>query len=239
MKGVVPAAGRGTRLRPLTDGRPKGLVEVRGKPLLTYCFEELLSLGVEELVVVVGYMGEEIRDHYGPSFDGVPVTYARQRERLGVAHALLQAEPHVGDDFLLMNGDNVFRANLDEVVARKRETGAAVVCLAEDVSREEATRTGVFETEGDRIVGMVEKSDDPPSTLAAAGFYALSPEVFHACHLVRPSARGEYELSDAVDVLLYAGADVEAVPLDGWRVNVNTPDDLKRAERRLAESGCR
>ena len=101
MQAVVPAAGEGTRLRPLTAERPKGLVEVAGKPLLTHVFEALSPLGVEEIVVVVGYHGDAIREHYGDSVDGVPLTYATQDRRRGLAHALLQAEPHVDGDVVV------------------------------------------------------------------------------------------------------------------------------------------
>lgn len=235
MQAVVPAAGEGTRLRPLTDDRPKGLVEVDGEPLLTRLFDRLLAVGVEEFVVVVGYRGGDVVAHYGDAYRGVPVRYVHQRERKGLAHALLQADPHVEDDFLLVNGDNVFdaNANLGDVVARHRETGAAATALAERVSEADARETGVFEVDEGRVVGMVEKPDDPPSRLVSAGCYAFSPAVFEACRLVRPSERGEYELSDAVDVLLAAGAGVDVVELEGWRVNVNTPEDVERAADRL------
>ncbi|ESS04761.1 MAG: dTDP-glucose pyrophosphorylase, partial [uncultured archaeon A07HR67] len=88
MKAVVLAAGKGTRLRPLTDDKPKGMVEVAEKPLITHCFDQLIDLGADELVVVVGYMKEQIIDHYGDAYEGVPITYTHQREQKGLAHAL-------------------------------------------------------------------------------------------------------------------------------------------------------
>jgi len=227
MQAVVPAAGEGTRLRPVTADRPKGLVEVAGKPLLSHVFGTLVGLGASEIVVVVGYRGADIRDHYGDFFGGTPLTYARQDERLGLAHALLQTEPHVDGDFLCMNGDNVCRANLDAVVDRHRETGAGVTSLVDDVSRERASEGGVFEFDGDEVAGLVEKPDDPPSTLVPRGFYAFSERVFDACRLVTPAETGEYELTDAVDLLVYAGRRVETVPLEGWCRNVNTPADIE------------
>jgi glucose-1-phosphate thymidylyltransferase len=124
MQAVVPAAGEGTRLRPLTVDRPKGLVEVAGKPLLSHALETLVGLGVSGVVVVIGYRGAEIRARYGDSFEDTPLTYVRQDERLGLAHALLQADPHVDGDFLCLNGDNVCRADLGAVVDRHREAGA-------------------------------------------------------------------------------------------------------------------
>jgi dTDP-glucose pyrophosphorylase len=233
MQAVVPAAGEGTRLRPLTADRPKGLVEVAGRPLLSHVFEVLADLGVSGIVVVVGYRGDEIREYYGRSFEGIDLVYARQADHRGLADALLQAEPHVEGEFVCLNGDNVCRANLGAVVERHRATGAGATSLVEDVTRERAAQGGVFELDGDEVVGVVEKPEDPPSTLIPRGFYAFSQHVFEACRLVTPADTGEYELSDAVDLLVAAGRRVETVPLEGWILNVNTPADVARAERRL------
>ena len=234
MHGVVLAAGEGTRLRPLTATQPKGLVAVDGVPLLTHCFETLVSLGVDSLVVVVGYRGADIRACYGEDFRGVPIVYAEQAERDGLASALLTAEPHVTGSFLAMNGDNVCSANLDAVVETHRERDADATLLVEDVSRAAASRTGVLDFEGEELVGVVEKPDDPPSTTVPRGFFAFSPAIFDACRAIDPSPTGEYELTAAVDRLLRRGSTVETVPLDGWCVNVNTPDDVERAGRLLA-----
>jgi dTDP-glucose pyrophosphorylase len=231
--GVVPAAGEGTRLRPYTADRPKGLVEVAGEPLLSHVFGTLAGLDVSEIVVVIGYRGAAVREHYGDSFEGVPLTYARQEARLGLADAVLQAEPHVEGDFLCLNGDNVCRANLGTVVERHRETDADATSLVDEVSRERAAEAGVFEVDGQEVVGLVEKPDDPPSTLVPRGFYAFSERIFDACRLVAPADTGEHELSDAVDVLLYAGRRVETVPLVGWCHNVNTPADCEDVAQRL------
>ncbi|WP_340100131.1 sugar phosphate nucleotidyltransferase [Salinibaculum salinum] len=228
MQAVVPAAGEGTRLRPLTAEQPKGLVEVAGKPLLTHVFETLAALGVESIVVVVGYRGEDIRTYYGSSFEGISLEYATQDERLGLAHAVLQAAPHVDGEFLLMNGDNVFDADLSPVVERHRTTGADATTLVERVPRERARAGGVFDIEGGEVVGVVEKPEEPPSQLIPRGVYAFSPAIFPACRLVTPGHTGEYELSDAVDLLIRAGRRVETVEFEGWCCNVNTPADRER-----------
>jgi glucose-1-phosphate thymidylyltransferase len=236
MQAVVPAAGEGTRLRPCTEDRPKGLVEVAGKPLLSHVFETLVDLGVSEIVVVVGYRGADIQAHYGEAFRDVPLSYARQDERLGLAHALLQADPHVDGEFLCLNGDNVCRANLDAVLARHHETDADVTTLVDQVSTERAREGGVFECDGAEVVGLVEKPADPPSTQIPRGFYVFSERIFDACRLVTPADTGEYELSDAVDLLVYSGRRVETVPLEGWVRNVNTPEDIEWITERLDSS---
>jgi len=237
MQVVVLAAGQGTRLRPLTDDKPKGMVEVDGKPILTHCFEQLVELGAEELVVVVGYMKENIIEYYGDEFEGVPITYAHQREQLGLAHALLTVEEYIEGDFMLMLGDNIFDANLQDVVRRHNEDRADAVFLTESVPWEEAGRYGVCNTNAyGEITEVVEKPDEPESNLVMTGFYTFTPAIFPACKLVQPSNRGEYELSEAVDLLIRSGRTIDALRLDGWRIDVGYPEDKERAEQRLQKA---
>ncbi len=234
MHTVVLAAGKGTRLRPLTDDKPKGMVEVDGKPILTHCFEQVVELGAEELLVVVGYEKEQIIEHYGDDFQGVPITYTHQREQKGLAHALLTVEDHIDDDFMLILGDNVFNANLSDVVNRQQEQRADAAFLVEEVPWEEASRYGVCDTNKyGEITDVVEKPDDPPSNLVMTGFYTFTPAIFHACHLVQPSDRGEYEISEAIDLLIQSGHTIDAIRLDGWRSDIGYPEDRDAAEEHL------
>jgi glucose-1-phosphate thymidylyltransferase len=236
MKAVVLAAGEGTRLRPLTEDKPKGMVEVDGKPILTHCLDDLADLGADEFVIVVGYLKQEIIDHYGDEYRGIPITYAHQREQQGLAHALLTVEEHIDDDFMLMLGDNVFEANLEDVVRRQREDRADAAFLVEEVPWEEAPRYGVCDTNKyGEITQVVEKPEDPPSNLVMTGFYTFSPTIFHACELVQPSNRGEYEISEAVDLLIRSGRTIDAIQLDGWRLDIGYPEDRDEAEQRLQE----
>jgi len=237
MKAVVLAAGEGTRLRPLTEDKPKAMVEIAGQPILTDCFDRLLALDADELFVVVGYMKEQIISHYGDEYEGVPITYCHQREPKGLAHALLTVEEHVDDDFMLMLGDNVFRANLQNAVNRQQEDRADAAFLVEEVPWEEASRYGVCNTNKfGEITEVIEKPDDPPTNLVMTGFYTFTPAIFHACHLVQPSDRGEYELSDAIDLLIHSGRTIDAIRMDGWRVDVGYPEDRDEAERRVLEA---
>ncbi|MFC7156803.1 UTP--glucose-1-phosphate uridylyltransferase AglF [Halomarina halobia] len=236
MQAVVLAAGKGTRLRPLTDDTPKAMVEIDGKPILTHCLERLVELGADDLFIVVGYLKEKIIEHYGDSFDGIPITYCHQREALGLAHALLTVEEHIDDDFMLILGDNIFEANLTDVVRRQAEDRADAAFLVEEVPYEQASRYGVCNTNDyGEIVAVVEKPADPPTNLVMTGFYTFTPAIFHACHLVQPSDRGEYELSDAVNLLIQSGRTIDAIRMDGWRIDVGYPEDRDEAERRLRE----
>ncbi len=237
MKAVVLAAGKGTRLRPLTDDKPKGMVEVDGEPILTHCLNKLIDLGAEEFVIVVGYMKEKIIQYYGDEYEGIPITYAHQREQKGLAHALLTVEEYIDDDFMLILGDNIFSANLKDVVRRQQEDRADAAFLVEEVPWEEATRYGVCDTNKyGEIVEVIEKPEDPPSNLVMTGFYTFTPAIFHACHLVQPSNRGEYEISEAIDLLIRSGRTIDAIKLEGWRMDIGYPEDRDEAEKRLKEA---
>jgi glucose-1-phosphate thymidylyltransferase len=232
VQGLVPAAGRGSRLRPLTDDRPKGLVEVAGRPLLAHVFE-MLAPHVDEYVVVIGYCGGQIRDRFGASYDGRPITYVEQPDRRGLADAVQRAEPFLSGSFLQLNGDNVIRGTLGAVLDRHRERAADATLLVQEVDVERARRGGVVRLEDGDVVDLVEKPADPPSTRSTTGCVALSQRVFEATRAIGPSERGEYELTDAIGWLLENGGTVETVRLHGWRVNVNDSSDVARAEARL------
>ena len=234
MQAVVLAAGKGTRLRPLTADKPKAMVEVDEKPLVAHCFDQLIELGASELIVVVGYKKDCITDHFGDSYRDTPITYTVQEEQQGLAHALLTTEPHVDDDFMLMLGDNVFQANLHDVVRRHREDRADAAFLVEEVPWDEASRYGVCDTNNyGEIVEVIEKPENPPTNLVMTGFYTFTPAIFHACKLIQPSDRGEYEISDAIDLLIQSGRTIDAIGLDGWRMDIGYPEDRDEAERRL------
>jgi glucose-1-phosphate thymidylyltransferase len=238
MQAVVLAAGEGTRLRPLTEDKPKALVEVNGTPILTHCLDKLAELGADELYIVVGYKKEAIITHYGDEYQGIPITYSHQREPLGLAHALLTVEEQINEEFMLMLGDNIFKANLGDAVERINEERADAAFLVEEVPHEEASRYGVCDTNDyGEVTAVIEKPENPPSNLVMTGFYAFSPAIFHACHLVQPSNRGEYELSEAIDLLIHSGRTIDAVRMDGWRMDIGYPEDRDRAEERLQRNG--
>jgi len=163
----------------------------------------------------------------------LPITYVHQREQLGLAHAVLQAEPHVDGRFVVVNGNNVFRTSLRPVVDAADREGAEGVLAVTTVSREAATKTGVIEVENGSVMDIVEKPTDPASTLVTTGCYVLPEDIFEACKLVQPSAEGEYQLSEAVGLLVSAGHATATVRIDE-RVNVNRPADIERARELVA-----
>ncbi|WP_129116437.1 nucleotidyltransferase family protein [Halegenticoccus tardaugens] len=238
MQAVIPAAGRGTRLGSLTDDKPKPLVEVAGKPLLTRCLERLVTAGATELIVVVGYRGDQIVRRYGDSFDGVPVSYARQGSPEGMAHALSAARDRVDGPFMVMDGDSVVRAEIERCVERQREAEVVGTTLLERVSQTKAREKALCRTnDRNEIVSIENKPDDPPSECrVASSFHTFTPAVFRACDLLGRSPRGEYELSDAMGVLVRARRTLVGVDCNGWVLNVNTPAERDEAERRLRGS---
>lgn len=235
MIGVVPAAGKGTRLRPLTTDTPKGLVTVGERPLLAHVFDTLRDSGVSELIVVVGYRAGEIIDHFGESVGSCPITYVHQRERRGLGHAIHQTAPHIDEPFVVLNGDNVVAGDLSRPITRFKQNDADAV-VAVEANPAAAGNTGVVTVSDESVTRITERPDDPQSNLVTTGCYVLGPAIFDALSLLSPSDRGEYELSEAVGVLVRAGATVGAVELESKRVNVNTPADRDRAEALLAET---
>lgn len=234
---IIPAAGKGTRLRPLTEDKPKALIEVGRKPLLSHCFEVVPEQYVSKYVVVTGYKGNQIKAHYSDEYRDTQIVYTEQNELLGLADAVLTTESNVNGPFLVINGDNVLQGDLTNLIQSHVQSESVATLLVEEVSREIAkTRGVVIFDENDEMAGYVEKPDDPPSTRASAGVFAFEPVIFDACRVITPSDRGEYELTDAIDLLLYAGHSVRQVLFSGSRINVNTEEDIGRANRILKET---
>ena len=133
MHAIVPAAGEGTRIRPLTDDRPKGLLEVDGRPILAHCFDRLIEVDVETIVVVIGYLGDRIVDHFGDRYRETTLTYVHQEEQLGFGHAIAQAEGETTGDVLVCNGDNVFGTSFEPVVGTQLRVDVDATLLVEEV----------------------------------------------------------------------------------------------------------
>ena len=230
MYGVVLAAGRGTRMRPLTDRRPKPLLPVGDRSLLEQVFDTAVDV-VDEFVVVTGYRGEAIRETLGESYQDHPIHYVEQAEALGTAHAVAQAEPVVDDDFLVLNGDVVVDASLPRALAEADGTAVA----ATEVPDPRAY--GVLSTAEDgSLAGIVEKPDDPPTNLANVGCYAFEPGVFEYIDRTPESERGEYEIMTTIELLLDDGHRIDVASYAGTWLDVGRPWELLEAnELALAE----
>lgn len=237
MKGLVLCGGRGTRLRPLTFTRAKQLIPVAGRPVLFYIIEDLARTGVRDIGVVVGPdTGPAIRAALGDGRHwGLRLTFLEQAEPLGPAHAVgLAADFVKNSPFVVQLGDCLLEHGLSQGLARYlalRPDALVLVAPTDDPGR-----FGVALTEpGGRVVEVAEKPRHPPSNLALVGVYVFGPSVFEALASLRPGPRGEYELTDAVGLLIAAGRRVLAATVAGWWKDTGTPEDLLEANRLLLE----
>jgi glucose-1-phosphate thymidylyltransferase len=230
MKGLILAAGRGTRLRPLTHTRPKPVIRVAGRPIIHYAVENLLQAGVGEIGVVVS---PETEKDLRLALEGFPVRFVLQEEPQGLAHAVAVAQDFLGESpFVLYLGDNLFQKGIGPYLEAFKEGVSAVLAL---VRVQDPRQFGVAVMEGDRIVRLLEKPKEPPSDLAVAGVYVFSPEVWEVIPSLKPSARGEYEITDAIQGLIDRKKRVVGVEVQGWWKDTGRPEDLLDANRLLLE----
>ncbi|MCW4018919.1 MAG: sugar phosphate nucleotidyltransferase [Candidatus Bathyarchaeota archaeon] len=230
MKAVLLAAGEGVRLQPVTATRPKHLIRVGGKPILEHCLDALKANGITEAVVVTHYMGEAIRGYFGDgSRFGFKLEYVEQEAVLGTGNAASIAEPYVKGEFLLVYGDLLFSAEAVKSVLELYGSGGAAAAMAV-VAVDKPESYGIIDPNEDKSVKrIVEKParESAPSNLANAGLYVFGLDVFDALRRVKRSPRGEWELTDAVTLLVEEGKRVLAAEIakEDW-FDVGRPWDL-------------
>ncbi|MBS1726820.1 MAG: NTP transferase domain-containing protein [Armatimonadetes bacterium] len=226
MKGLILAAGKGSRLYPITYLIPKPLLPLANRITLDYAFEKLREIGVTDIGVVVGENEEAMKQALGDgSHFGVSLTYIRQPEPKGLAHAVSFAKDFInGDPFVLYLGDAMYSDGFVALKQRFVESGCANLNLVKPV--EDPSRFGVANVEGDRIVKLVEKPKHPESNLAMAGLYFFGPEIWEIFPKLQPSARGEYEITDAIQMLIDEGKLVLAGVYEGAWFDTGTLDSF-------------
>ena len=232
IKGLILSGGAGTRLRPITHTYAKQLVPVANKPVLFYGIEALVEAGVTDIGIIIAPLtGEEIREAVGDGSQfGAKVTYIEQAEPAGLAHAVLTAEEFLdGSSFAMYLGDNLLRDGIPALVERFRaETPDAMILLTQV---EDPSAFGVAELEGERVVRLVEKPEDPPSDMALVGVYLFSPAIFDAARRLEPSARGELEITEAIQTLIDDGREVRSEVVNGWWKDTGQLSDMLEANR--------
>ena len=235
MKAVILAAGEGVRLQPITLTRPKHLIRVAGKPLLEHCLDAVKAAGINETLIVVHYMADAIREHFGDGEKyGLRIEYTEQEAVLGTGNAVSLAESYVKDDFLLVYGDLLFSTEVvKKVIAEhEKEKPAATMAVAPVDNPEDY---GIVELENGKYVKrIVEKPSrkEAPTNLANAGVYVLSTEIFEKVRQTSASARGEWEITDALSLLSKEKKHVLAVqiPSEDW-IDIGKPWNLLEANR--------
>ncbi|UYP43832.1 Bifunctional protein GlmU [Candidatus Lokiarchaeum ossiferum] len=205
LKAVILAAGEGKRLAPLTDTRPKPIIPIAGKPLLQHTIEALKTQGIEEILLIVGYRKEQVIEYFQEGLQfGVQITYIEQTEFLGTGHAANLAKDFAGSDpFLLIYGDLFMDSAIYHLAIQKfQEDNCDGVITAKQMP--DPTKWGILKTDvGGYLEQLIEKpSDDRYGNLANAGVYLFDPSIFESIHETPLSSRGEYELTESIEIHL-------------------------------------
>jgi glucose-1-phosphate thymidylyltransferase len=236
MKGLILSGGTGSRLRPLTYTSAKQLVPVANKPVLFYGIEAMAAAGITEVgIIIAPQTGSEIRAAAGDgSRFGVAITYIEQEAPLGLAHAVLTAEPFIGEDpFVMYLGDNLLRDGITNLVDEFRTNQPDALILLTPVDDPE--HYGVAELDGDRVKRLVEKPKSPPSDLALVGVYMFTSSIFDAGKAIKPSGRGELEITDAIQHLVDSGLRVDSHVVHGWWKDTGQVQDMLDANRLILD----
>jgi glucose-1-phosphate thymidylyltransferase len=232
-RAIIPVAGVGSRLRPHTHTVPKALIYVAGRPILAHILDDLERLGVQDVVLVIGHMGDHIRDYVDRHYAHLNRWYVDQPERLGLGHAVRLAKDHVlGHPAFIVLGDTIFRADFSEIVG-----GSESRIGVKEV--EDPRRFGIVEVKDGIATRLVEKPDQPTSNLAIVGVYYIadSPLLFQALDtLVEKDQRtkGEFQLTDALQIMIERGHRIRPFTVDGWYDCGNT-ETLLLTNRELLE----
>lgn len=235
MKALILSGGKGTRLRPITHTGAKQLVPVANKPILFYAIEAVRDAGITDIGIVVGDTHEEVREAVGTGeMWGVRVAYIQQDAPLGLAHAVKISESYIGDDhFVMFLGDNLIKDGIKSLVDEYTGSGANAGILLAHVSN--PREFGVAELESGRVVRLVEKPKNPPTDLALVGVYMFDRNIFEAVNTIKPSARGELEITDAIQYLVDHGYRVESHIISGWWKDTGKLEDMLEANRLILD----
>ncbi len=243
LKGLILSGGKGTRLRPITHTSAKQLVPVANKPVLFYGIEAMAEAGIEQVgIVIAPETGPEIEAAAGDgSRFGVRIEYVVQDEPLGLAHAVLTAEPFLGaDPFVMYLGDNLLQGGISDLVAAFREHEPDALILLTPVP--DPQNYGVAELsaaapgEVGRVVRLVEKPAEPATDLALVGVYMFTAQIHEAARAIEPSARGELEITDAIQHLVDGGMRVEPHVVRGWWKDTGRLEDMLEANRLILDN---
>jgi glucose-1-phosphate thymidylyltransferase len=229
MKGIILAGGTGSRLYPLTKVTNKHLLPVGEKPMIYHPIEKLIEVGIQEILIVTGtdHMGDVVNLLGSGKDFNCRFTYKVQDEAGGIAQALGLAENFAGNDpVVVILGDNIFEHSLDKAVKNYDGSGAQI--LIQEV--EDPERYGVAELDGDNVISIDEKPQEPKSNFAVTGIYFYDNNVFECIKTLKPSGRGELEITDVNNFYIKQGQMKSSV-LEGWWTDAGTPDSYKHANK--------
>ena len=240
MKGIILHGGHGTRLRPLTHTGPKQLLPIANKPMSQYALEDLKTAGITEIGIIIGDVyPEKVKEYYGTGEKfGVKITYIYQDSPKGISHAIRLCKDFIGNDrFIVYLGDNVLRKNLIDYTKKFESSDSDAMILLCEV--DEPQRFGIAELDKDNpgvIKKIMEKPKDSPSNLAVIGIYFLTPKIFDIIDKLKPSWRGELEITEALQLLMNDGNKIEYDTVTGWWKDTGTPEDIIHANKLVLDS---
>jgi UDP-N-acetylglucosamine diphosphorylase/glucosamine-1-phosphate N-acetyltransferase len=211
LKTVILAAGEGSRMRPLTYTRPKVMLPIANKPILEYLLIEAKEAGVTDFIFVVGYHDEQVRNYFG---DGnkwsVDIRYSYQSKQSGTADALRMVEGMIDGNFLMMNGDIILKSDDIKGLIEKNNNAIGVIEVKDPKG------LGMIEIKNGNVVKIYEKIEKPPTNLANAGLYLFTPLIFEAISRTSKSPRGEYEITDSLQIIIDQGQTVSGYEISYW-----------------------
>ncbi len=236
MKALILAGGAGTRLRPLTHTSAKQLLPVANKPIIFYGIEAIAAAGVKEFAIIVGDTADDVMKEVGDgSRWGVKISYIRQEAPLGLAHAVkISKDFMAGEPFIMFLGDNLLKEGIPEFVQKFKTNKPNALILLTKVPNPQQFGVAELDDSGG-VSRLVEKPKQPKSDLALVGIYLFDSNIFKAVDAIKPSKRGELEITDAIQWLLDNGYGVEPHMVSGWWKDTGKPEDLIDANKLVLE----
>ena len=237
MKGIILHGGYGTRLGPLTFSGPKQLIPIANKPMSQYALEDLLNAGISEIAIIIGdVFPQRVKNYYGDgSKFGAKITYIFQDKPKGISHAIGLCKNFIGDDkFIVYLGDNILRKGLGNLTKKFIESKNEFMILLSEV--DDPSRFGIAEFDNETISKIIEKPKITSSNLAVIGIYFLNPKIFPIIEKLKPSQRGELEITDALDESLKSKISISYEKVTGWWKDTGTAEDILDANRLILET---
>ena len=236
MKGILLHGGHGTRLRPLTHTGPKQLLPIANKPMSEYCIESMKEAGIVEIAIIIGGNGsEKVRDYYGNGKKfGLKISYIEQDLPKGIAHAINLCKNFIGNEkFLVFLGDNIIQKSIKEFAETFEKSSSSASILLCEVDN--PCRFGIADIKNEKILKIMEKPKNPPTNFAVTGIYFLTTKIFKIIDKLKPSWRNEYEITDALDMLLKEKNEITYnIITDYWK-DTGTSEDIINANEAILE----